>query len=168
MIIDQSDQPECDICKTKLWDWIYSGIPAKQTEKRERYLVLFNQYCSVLITAPQKGRILRSFAYAAFFLKRKRAFRFFVSEMMIKTTKVGLALECFVCKRWGWSKQPSLALWVLCMQGWLPSLVASCPQALWLTRAEDIFVLQRCIFTVFVFVFFHCICVCICICIWWL
>ena len=89
MIIGQSDQPECDICKTKLWDWIYSGIPAKQTEKRERYLVLFNQYCSVLIKAPQKGRILSSFAYTAFFLKRKRAFRFFVSEMMIKTTKVG-------------------------------------------------------------------------------
>ena len=56
--------------------------------------------------------------------------------MMIKTTKVGLAL------------------WVLCMQGWLPSLVASCPQALRLTRAEDIFVLLGCIFTVFVFVFF--------------
>ena len=40
------------------------------------------------------------------------------------------------------------------MQGWLPSLVASCPQALRLTRAEDIFVLQTRIFTVFVFVFF--------------
>ena len=109
----------------QLWDWIYSGIPAKQTEKRESCIFLF--------------------LHTAIFL---RAFRLFASEMMIKTTKVGLAL------------------WVLCMQGWLPSLVASCPQALRLTRAEDIFVLQRCIFTVFVFVLFHCICVCICICIW--
>ena len=51
---------------------------------------------------------------------------------MIKTTKVGLAL------------------WVLCMQGWLPSLVASCPQALRLTRAEDIFVLQRCTYLYYI------------------